>query len=73
MKLSFTIYQTAADEYYFKLKTSASELLLTGNRYALLQPCKNDIASVRLNAGRAGAYERRMTLSTCFEFVIRNL
>jgi len=73
MKLSFTIYQIADREYYFKLKTAAGELLLTGNRYPSIQACRNDIICVRLNAGRAGAYERRMTLNTCFEFVIRNL
>ena len=73
MKLSFTIYQTTAGEFYFKLKTAAGELLLTGNQYASIQSRRNDIVCVRLNAGRASAYERRMTLSTCFEFLIRNL
>lgn len=70
--LSFTIYQFAANEYYFKLKNGADELLLTGNRCYSRMQCENDITSVRLSAGRPNAYETRTGLNSFFLFVIKN-
>jgi uncharacterized protein YegP (UPF0339 family) len=70
--LSFTIYQFAENEYYFKLKTAAGELLLTGNPCYSRMQCENDIMSVRISAARPKAYEIRMTLSNFYQFVIRN-
>jgi uncharacterized protein YegP (UPF0339 family) len=73
MKLYFTIYRTTGNNFYFKRKTAAGALLLTGNRRSSRSGCVNDIAVLRLNAGRFAAYERQMTLSTCFQFVIKDL
>jgi hypothetical protein len=58
--MKFEIFQSDKNEkYYFRLKASNGQVILSSQGYAGKPSCKNGIESVKKNAGNPDCYERK--------------
>lgn len=55
----FEIFQGKDGKYYFRLRASNGEIILTSQGYTTLQACRKGIRSVRANAGLPNRYRAR--------------
>lgn len=56
----FTIYKSTANgQYYYRLRSSNGEIILSGEGYISNQSCRIGIASVKLNAPIDSRYDRK--------------
>lgn len=54
----FEIYQSKSGKYYFRLKASNGQTILSSQGYAQKSGAKNGVESVRKNVSREGGIER---------------
>jgi len=60
----FQVFKSSRNsEYYYRLKSSNGEIILSGEGYTTKQNCLNAIASVKTNAPYDSRYERKDGLS----------
>jgi uncharacterized protein len=56
----FTIFKSSYNnQYYYHLRSSNGEKILSGEGYTTNQSCRNGISSVKINAPYDNRYERR--------------
>ena len=56
----FQIFKSSRNsEYYYRLKSSNGEIILSGEGYKSKQGCKDGIASVKINAPFDSRYDRK--------------
>lgn len=56
----FEIYKSAFNsQFYFRLKASNGQIILSSEGYVMKQSCQHGIASVKMNAPHDERYERK--------------
>jgi len=66
----FVITQGKDKKFYFNLKASNGEVILTSQGYQNRRNCRNGIESVRKNAAQAGRFEAKKAKSGKAFFVL---
>lgn len=60
----FTMYRSGVNnQYYYRLRASNGEIILSGEGYTSKQNCLHAISSVKVNAPNDSRYERKDTLA----------
>ena|SRR5687768_10227890 len=67
----FDVSKSKADDFYFVLKAGNGEVVLTSEMYTSRQSLDEGIASVQLNSGDDGRYERTTSTDGKFHFNLK--
>jgi Uncharacterized conserved protein len=68
----FQIFKDTKGEYRFRLKSKNGEIILRSSEgYTTKQNCQKGIASVKINAPFDSRYDRRLTTSNQYYFVLK--
>ncbi|SFF02309.1 hypothetical protein SAMN05518672_11490 [Chitinophaga sp. CF118] len=68
----FVLTQSKANnQYYFKLEAANNELILSSEGYTTKANCTNGIESVQLNSQNSDSFEKKMSTSGKFYFVLK--
>lgn len=67
----FTIFKGSNDQYYFNLKASNGEKVLSGEGYISKSSCLNGIESVKTNAPIDDHYEKKVSGNGKYFFVLK--
>ena len=67
----FEVKKSSNNQYYFNLKASNGEIILTSERYVTKNGALNGIESVRVNAPIDSRYDRRTSTDGQYYFVLK--
>lgn len=67
----FTIFKGINGNYYFNLKASNGEKVLSSEGYLNKISCQNGIASVKENSKYDSRYEKKTSINSKFYFVLK--
>lgn len=67
----FEIFKGKNNQYYFHLKAGNGEIILASEGYIQKQSCYDGIASVKSHAPYDWNYERKMSVSYQYYFVLK--
>lgn len=67
----YELKKTADGQFMFNLRAGNREVILTSERYTTKASAETGIASVRVNAARAGAFEARLATDGAPYFVLK--
>ncbi len=68
----FEIYQSEkSGEYYFRLKATNGQIILSSQGYKQKTTCENGVESVKKNAGEASRYEKKESTNGKFFFNLK--
>lgn len=69
----FQIFKsTASGEYYFRLRSTNGETILSGEGYKTKQGCLNGVSSVKTNCPYDSRYDRRISTNSQYYFVLKS-
>ena len=69
----FEIYQSEkSGEYYFRLKATNGQIILSSQGYKQKANCENGVESVKKNAGEAARYEKKESANGKFFFNLKS-
>ena len=68
----FEIYQSEkSGEYYFRLKATNGQIILSSQGYKQKSTCENGVESVKKNSGEASRYEKKESANGKFFFNLK--
>ena len=67
----FVIKQAKDGQFYFSLKATNGQVILSSEMYTTLKACENGIASVKKNAPEEARYELKQSESGKFHFNLK--
>jgi uncharacterized protein YegP (UPF0339 family) len=71
MASKFIIFKGSNSQYYFHLKAANGEKVLHSEGYIAKSSCENGIASVKENAPYDSRYEKKLSVSGNYYFVLK--
>jgi uncharacterized protein YegP (UPF0339 family) len=69
----FTVQQNDFGLWHYKFISSEGSLLLTGTKHEVKQSCLGEIVSVRMNSVYLENYEKRISPSKDYFFILRSM
>jgi uncharacterized protein YegP (UPF0339 family) len=69
----FTVRQNELDLWHYQFISSEGSLLLTGTKHEVKQSCLGEIVSVRMNSVYHKNYEKRISPSKDYFFILRSM
>lgn len=71
MASKFVLFKGSNNQYYFHLKAGNGEKILHSEGYIYKSSCENGINSVKVNAPYDSRYEKKISVSNQYYFVLK--